>query len=546
MEDKQLKLTFDPSTIEHLGIKMYSTLPPALAELIANAYDACATTVTVELHDSPKSISVVDDGTGMTFDEINDYYLRIGRNRRKEGQNASCERFPTGKKGLGKLALFGIGKKITVTTCKDGQRTSFTLDWDSIMRTTGEYIPKFNSTTCNLDKHGTEIIVEDLKRKTNFSLEDTALSIAKLFNFNDDDFKIIVKLNSKDEIEINRDLKYKDLHKEFEWELPLKIDELLQDESYAHKSEIKGTLFTTEKPLRPGMRGITLYANGRMVNLPEFFGVSESSHFFSYLTGYLDIDFVDRWDEDVISTDRQSLDWDHENLSTLRAFLQRLILAIAKDWRAKRKEKREEETRKKTGINTTQWLSKTPELVKEKLEEIISTVSDNENEISSEKQAKIIETIHELVPEYPLYHWRHIHPKIKEVSQRYYESGDYYTAFLEALKRYISEVKKKSGSTNRTDRSLMGEVFSGRKLSVTSGYKKSDGTDFSTDTINNIEEGQQALSEGIVVGGRNPLSHEEHRELSVTGLFSEKDCLDFLSILSHLFKRLEESEVVTT
>ena len=49
-------------------------------------------------------------------------------------------------------------------------------------------------------------------------------------------------------------------------------------------------------------------------------------------------------------------------------------------------------------------------------------------------------------------------------------------------------------------------------------------------------------SEGIVVGGRHPLQHQEHIELSATGLFSEKDCLDFLSLLSHLFKRLEDSE----
>lgn len=43
-----LKMTFDPKTIEHLGVKMYSTLPPALAELISNAYDADAGKVILE------------------------------------------------------------------------------------------------------------------------------------------------------------------------------------------------------------------------------------------------------------------------------------------------------------------------------------------------------------------------------------------------------------------------------------------------------------------------------------------------------------------
>ena len=47
-----LVLKFDPRTIEHLGIKMYSQLPQALAELVANAYDADACEVKIELCDA--------------------------------------------------------------------------------------------------------------------------------------------------------------------------------------------------------------------------------------------------------------------------------------------------------------------------------------------------------------------------------------------------------------------------------------------------------------------------------------------------------------
>lgn len=51
------------------------------------------------------------------------------------------------------------------------------------------------------------------------------------------------------------------------------------------------------------------------------------------------------------------------------------------------------------------------------------------------------------------------------------------------------------------------------------------------------------LSEGIIAGGRNPIQHEEIRELNITGLFSEKDCLDYLSILSHLMNRLDNTDL---
>ena len=42
-------------------------------------------------------------------------------------------------------------------------------------------------------------------------------------------------------------------------------------------------------------------------------------------------------------------------------------------------------------------------------------------------------------------------------------------------------------------------------------------------------------------GVRNPLAHEEKKELQKSGLLTETDALDYLSLLSHLFKRLENS-----
>lgn len=49
-----LVLKFEPSTIEHLGVKMYSHIPPALAELVANSYDACAKNVHTKLYNHPE------------------------------------------------------------------------------------------------------------------------------------------------------------------------------------------------------------------------------------------------------------------------------------------------------------------------------------------------------------------------------------------------------------------------------------------------------------------------------------------------------------
>ena len=62
-------MTFDPNTIEHLGVRMYSTLPPVLTELIANAHDADAGHVFLTLKDiAEKEIAIEDDGLGMVIE----------------------------------------------------------------------------------------------------------------------------------------------------------------------------------------------------------------------------------------------------------------------------------------------------------------------------------------------------------------------------------------------------------------------------------------------------------------------------------------------
>lgn len=536
----KLLMTFEANTIKHLGVKMYSNLPPALAELIANAYDACAKRVDVHFYDADeKRIVVKDDGIGMSFEEVNKYFLKIGRNRREDGQESPCGRIPTGKKGLGKLALFGIGDTIEIVTTKEGKTVTFRLDWNEILEWKGsDYEPKFDVADSADITTGTTITLTNLKRKTGFPIDEYSENLAKFFDFKDD-FTVRLTLNNGEPFEIDGKTKFKSITSEFKWDIKTVIAE--NEKEYAEKEEISGTIITTEKPLKANLRGVTLFANGRMVNSPEFFGPSESSHFFSYATGWLNVDFIDNWDEDVISTNRQSIDWENDKTSELGKYLVSCLSIVERQWREFRKEKKQKELRDKVKLDVQDWIDKLPENVQGQVGTIVSILEDSP-ELSEDTQQTVTNLLHEIAPEYANLHWRNLESEIRDVAEKYYQSGDYYTAFVEALKRYIGGVKAKSGSTNSSERSMMGEVFSNRKLSVTKKFKKTDGSDFADDTIKNIEEGQHYLSEGIFIGGRNPLQHEEHLELSRTGLFSEKDCLDFLSLLSHLHKRLGESE----
>ena len=49
MENNGFKIKFDKNTIDHLGIKLYSSFPPVIAELISNSYDADAENVEIRI-----------------------------------------------------------------------------------------------------------------------------------------------------------------------------------------------------------------------------------------------------------------------------------------------------------------------------------------------------------------------------------------------------------------------------------------------------------------------------------------------------------------
>lgn len=217
----ELEMSFDPNTISHLGIQMYSTLPPVIAELVSNSYDADAHKVTLILNDSDvmnKTISVEDNGHGMTFDEINSCFLVIGRNRRdgdaKNQKTRSGKRFVIGKKGIGKLAFFGIAKTIEITTVSNGLLNSFIMDWEELKNSDKVYKP------CIIKKNektklpnGTRLTLSNIARKSSFKPMDIAIRLSKTFSvFDKKDFNVVIKYNNESEIEVENKLRFENIN----------------------------------------------------------------------------------------------------------------------------------------------------------------------------------------------------------------------------------------------------------------------------------------------------------------------------------------------
>ena len=117
---KPFRLEFSNRVIEHLGIKLYQNKPTnVVAEFLSNSWDADATSVQIELkaHGAGETPSIVitDNGRGMTRAELTDEFLVIGRNRRTSPtEKTPGGRLPMGRKGIGKLAGFGIARTIDI------------------------------------------------------------------------------------------------------------------------------------------------------------------------------------------------------------------------------------------------------------------------------------------------------------------------------------------------------------------------------------------------------------------------------------------------
>ena len=532
--DYTFEMKFDPRTIEHLGVKMYATLPPALAELISNSYDADASKVKLKFHEqggSPKSIQVIDNGEGMTAEEIQNKFLVIGRNRRKEDgddKTHKYHRLPTGKKGLGKLALFGLAKTITITTRKNGKESQFILDWDSLINSLSVYKPETsftNKLTNNVD--GTIIRLSNLKRTSPFDLEGLANSLSKIFIV-DENFKITLESTDGEKLVVNNSRRYALLEKQFEWDAA----SLIPSES-EYNGIIDGFVYTGKTPIKPssGLRGITLFSRGKLVNAPEFFSNSTSSHFFQYVTGWLSVDFIDLLDEDVISTNRQAINWEHEDMIRLRSFLSGIVSQVNSDWRAKRKAAKTKELKTTTGIDAEKWMSTLPDDVRESASQIIETLG---GEDALQKYTPVIKALHDIIPEYPELHWRHLHKDLKDRISDYYKNQQYGQAADQGAKIYCEVIRSLTGLTDDgTD--LTGKAFGSNPYIKVADTSSSSG--------DNIQKGQEALSRGLMTGFRNPISHAPI-DTVVPHTFSELDCLNILSLISYLLNRIDDSELI--
>ncbi|EMW6605708.1 ATP-binding protein, partial [Klebsiella pneumoniae] len=364
--ENSLFLNFHGRIIDHLGIQMYQSPTAAIAEMVSNSWDADATEVKITLptHDD-FSITIQDNGIGMTQDECQNKFLTVGYDKRKNNAKTlsrDLKRPLMGRKGIGKFAGFGIASIITVTTIsKDtGEKTSFVLDIDKIRDSSNDdYI---NTSKLSIDiidrlepndelkpKHGTTIKLTGLKIQRLISADFFATSMARRFSVNaaaanfyvSVDGKIIPTENFLVQSEMSFPKDYKSNEK------PEGLTEIDKDgwgTEMIGDHQIKWRVFFLKETIKEEeLQGISIFSHGKLSQRPFMFNLTgglPSQNGPEYMTGAVLADYLDEFDEDVISTERQRLNWGHHHLATLEEWGKARIRNLLRIWKDRRAEEK--------------------------------------------------------------------------------------------------------------------------------------------------------------------------------------------------------------
>lgn len=314
-------------TLEHLGTQLYKRRDVAIAELVANAWDAGATKVDIQLplpneySQAGSEIVIIDNGSGMSENQVQDQYLVIGRNRRAAGQASPISERPImGRKGVGKLAGFGCGRHLRVESWTGGKLTGIDLLSKDLKADAGESarlpIPGWTEET-EISGSGTRVTISDLKHATPPDIGALQNAVARRFSR---------RVKGEMEIAINGEPIQEPNLGILDPRIPDNRDEseevtLRNGERFTWWAGFSATVLPTE------LQGFTVLVNGKTAQAPPFFFRVESrasgQHGTKYLTGVIEADFLDAGiddESDRISTDRQEIDWEDAALNEFFAW----------------------------------------------------------------------------------------------------------------------------------------------------------------------------------------------------------------------------------
>ena len=332
---------------KHLGLQMYSGAVPAISELISNAYDAMARNIRIEIPtgrpiQQTDKIVVKDDGHGMNYVDCNSLYLAVGRDRRlgatgwTQEYNGMSPRKVQGRKGIGKLAGFGIADLIEVRSINEQEIQHFAWDYEKLTKNPNladdagyEADTLSDDGKSTADGNGTTITLSRLKISRAINEEQFKRSIARRLLVLDQNFTVHVN-----GIPISRQ------EIPFQFRFPENTGDW-ETADLSNGQEIQWWAgFCKDTIPEEEQRGFVVYVRGKLAQAPWFFDLSGGvwgQHGMQYLTGEIKADFLDER-EDLIATDRGTVRWEDPTAVPLKEWGLKKIRELLDTWVGKRRE----------------------------------------------------------------------------------------------------------------------------------------------------------------------------------------------------------------
>ena len=343
-------MPFEPTTVDHLGLQLYGTLPPVISELVSNAYDAESARVEITLPtgtiNSKSEVVIRDFGHGLSPLEIQSEFLPIGRQRRGEDGAKSLSRNGkvrvTGRKGLGKLSAFGVATEMEIRFVHNGEATCLRLNYDELREwplkhKNKDYQPELIAKRSGptKDKNGAEIRLRSLHRVRAISEDEVRRGLARRLSFIGT--KFVVTVNGKG-IQPGDRLRRADCPSGFSWS----VADLPGEGRLKDGASISGWIGFLEKSSQTE-RGIDVFANRKAAELGSFFNLSSTHAQFAraHIVGEVHANSLDEG-RDNVSTARNSVVWESETGVALQEWGQAALKWAFDKWVELRRKDKEQ------------------------------------------------------------------------------------------------------------------------------------------------------------------------------------------------------------
>lgn len=394
------KMKISLNIIEHLGINLYSNLPAVLSEIVANSWDADATEVQMNIEGTTK-IEIIDNGIGMSEEDINEKFLLVGYKKRERGFVQTLKgRKVMGRKGIGKLSLFSIANKITIISKKENEEiNAFVMNVNDIREAANQekdYEPivlKSNELPKQLEHNGTIIILEELKRER-IQEHNIKTNLARRFSVigGQNNFKVFVN-NEEIGVEDRNYFKKLDYIWYFGEESKFFLDlcsaniESTQLEESFDNYVVSGWIGSAKESnsLQEGINNlnkISILIRGKLAQEDILSEFRIGGLYTKFLIGEINADFLDTDDsEDITTSNRQKIREDDPRYIALKDFIKKQLNIIGEQ-RQKFKEKQGKEEILKNAI-VKEWYNSLEKAIQKRADKLfgrINQISSNESD----------------------------------------------------------------------------------------------------------------------------------------------------------------------